>query len=711
MRREVYRRSDLSRLIAPARVALVGASPNATSFAGYTLNNSRNFAGTIDLVNPRYEEITGRRCYPSVKALPVAPDCVVIAVPRDGVEDVVNDCVAAGVGGVVIYSSGFAEVGDSHWQDAQRRLGQIARETGLRIIGPNTAGFSRHAAHMALTFTPDFQLFEQFGPAIGIVSQSGGLANGLTQAGHRGVSISHSFASGNACDVDVADFVAYLAEEPECRAIALTFEGLESPERLLQAGMLAWENDKPLIVYKSARGVAGAAAAASHSGYLAGSHAAYRALFDRMGAIEVDSHEALIDTASFFAKAGQPKGGGIAVLANSGGAAIIASDEAEAHGVAMPEPSGATRETIAAAIPDFGAVRNPVDMTAQLLADSSMLGKCADALFSDPKYAAVLWPYLFVRAAVIERRRTLSRYAAQHGKLALFVWMSGWLEGPGAVEAERDPNTAVFRSMDLCMAAVAAWQRRAARRGQAADGARLSDPGAAEAVQTALRDVATATVTESEAKRIFGLYGVQTVAEIRATTAQQAADAAATVGLPVVVKVESPDLPHKSEAGAVRLGLMSGGEVRDAFDTVMANARAYSPDARLDGVVVQHMMKQGVEVMVGGRVDEQFGPLVVVALGGVLVELLADSVTGLAPVSVAEAERMLGRLKGARLFDGFRGSAPVDRRALAETIARLSEFIADTADLVSEFDVNPLICAGSDIVAVDGLIVPTAGGA
>ncbi len=705
VRAQVYRHHDLRCLIAPQRLAIVGAGTGAASFGGLTLRNCRGFAGQSYLVNPRRDRIEDKPCFPSLSALPEVPDCAVLTVPRDSVEPLVEEAARLGIGAVVVYAAGFAETGRPEWIALQRRLTALAGEAGIRILGPNTAGLVNHVTRMALTFTPDYAFSNPDSASIAIVSQSGGIANGLTQSLHRGVGLSHMLTTGNACDVDVADMVAYLVDDPDCRAIALSFEGLQSPDRLAQAGHLAWQADKPLIVFKGAQSSFGAEAATSHSGYLAGTRQTYDALFEEIGAIQVDSHEALVETARFFAKAGRPAGRGLAVLANSGGAAIIAADEAEAAGVTLPQPAPETGRAIAAAVPDFGAVRNPCDVTAQVLTDHAMLRTCAEALCADDAYGAILWPYLFVREAVAVRRETLSECARAAGKILVFVWMSDWLEGPGAIAAEQDRGTAVFRSMRRAMQAIAAWQAREARRNTLPEArSRLSPPDAPVAAARLLDRAAGRIMAESEAKRVFALYGVPVVQEQLVHSAAEAADVAAAIGFPVALKVDSDDLPHKTEAGAVRLGLGDPAAVAAGFEAVLAAANAFRPGLAVNGVLVQAMAPEGVEIMVGGRVDPLFGPLVVVSAGGILVELLDDAVTARAPVGRARARAMLSALRAGRLLGGVRGRPAVDREALAEVIARLSEFIADHAAAVAEFDVNPVICGPAGPVAVDGLI-------
>ncbi len=697
---------ELRRLLHPASIAVVGASARAGAFGERVAANLGRFAGRVHLVNPRAERIGERPCYPSVGALPEVPDCVVIATPREAVEAVIGECAAAGVGGAVVFASGYSETARPEHVAAQHRLVAIARETGLPIVGPNCLGIVNYAARAWMTFfTPPPQ--ESIRPAsIGVVSQSGALGFAMAQAVEHGASVCHLLTSGNSCDVDMADYVAYLAGEPACKAIACMFEGMTEPARLIAAVERASAAGRRVVICKIATGASGAAAALSHTGSLAGSDAAWRAAFARAGAVVVEDFEAVMEAAAFFAKAPAPAAAGkagIAVLATSGGAAIMAADKADKYEVALPQPAAATRAVLESRIPEYGSARNPCDVTAQVLTDPDSLGVCAGALLEDPAYAALLVPQVFASERVPMRVAQLGALAERTGKLICQVWVNEFLEGPGAREAEQEPHTALFRSMDRCFATLAAWLRPAA----AADGAtRLAPAGAAERVAAALREAAGRTLGEREAKSLLAQYGIPVIGERLCASAEAAVTAAAGFGGKVALKVESPDLPHKTEAGVIRLGLEGAAAVRAAYDAVMENAARAG--ARVEGVLVQPMAPAGVEIMVGARIDPLFGPLILVGLGGVLVEVLKDTAVDLAPVTPAQALAMLERLKGRALLDGFRGAPAVDRAALAEVISRLSEFAADQASRVREFDVNPLICAGGAIVAVDALIA-TAG--
>ena len=349
--RPLYRRDQLVRLLHPRSVAIVGVSPRPGTFGLRTLANLAPFEGRVDLVNGKYERIGELACHPSIAALPEVPDCVAVVVNQAAVEDVVAQCIDCGVGGVIVYASDYAETGNPEKIALQARLVDRVAGTSTRLLGPNCLGMNNYVCKARVTFgrMPAPRPLGRM--SIGLVAQSGALGMALAQAVEHGVSVSHSFTAGNASDVGIADLVGYLAEDPACQVIACLFEGVPEPRRLIAAAERARQHDKPLIFYKMATGTEGAAAALSHTGTLAGSDAVYRAALSRAGAVFVDEFEDLVETAVFFGKAGRPRARGAVVIVSSGGAGVMAADKAEARGVAMPQPTGATLAVLEREIP------------------------------------------------------------------------------------------------------------------------------------------------------------------------------------------------------------------------------------------------------------------------------------------------------------------------------------------------------------------------
>jgi acyl-CoA synthetase (NDP forming) len=698
--RAAYTRAQLERLIAPRSVAIVGASPRAGSFGMRTLENLARYRGTIYPVNAKYERVGELRCYASLAALPQPPDCVVLVVPREGVAAALEEAAAARAGSVIVYASGYGEMARDEAAQAQRRLGEIARAAKMPMLGPNCMGLVNHALGLGLSFIPEYARVPPpaaVASGIAVVSQSGALGYSLAQAWDRGPGIRYFFSAGNSADVDVADLVAAMAEDPDCKAIACLFEGATSAARLLEAGARARASGKPVIVYKLGTSEDGAAAARSHTGSLAGSSVAWHALFERAGFVPVDDYESLIEYARFFAAAGRPVANGVAVISGSGGAGVMAADMAARHGVPMPQPLEETGAALRTLVPEFGAARNPCDPTGQVLNNPDSFGACCRALLADPQYGALVVPgTVAVMETAKDRVPKMSALAREQAKPVAIVWLSEWLQGPGSGDYEADEKLPLFRSMDRCFGAIAAWQALAAR--QDAPAARRSPAGAAQSAR-ALLARAGEDLGEREAKRVLAAYGVPVVEERLAKSADEAAAAARALGYPVVLKAESPTILHKTELGVVRLGIGNEAELRPAYAEIVAAARGHE----LLGVIVQPMVS-GAEVIVGARVDPAVGPVIVVGSGGVLVELIHDTVAALAPVTVAQARALLARLRGYRLLTGFRGGVAANLDALADAIARVSELAADLANEISELDVNPLRCDPRRAVAVDALI-------
>jgi acyl-CoA synthetase (NDP forming) len=693
MSRNLYGRAELERLLAPRSIAIVGVSQNPGGFGNRTLANMDAYQGEVFIVNPKYESLEGRRCYPSLAALPCSPDCVVIALPREAAAGAVRQCAEVKAGGAILYASGYGETGKPERQAEQEQLLAIAQEGNVRLLGPNCIGIANNILGAGALFQPEYPSIRRPGGRIGIVSQSGALGYSLAQGAMHGTASTHVLASGNSVDVDVCDLASYLIEVPECLAVAFLFEGARDPARLLALGAKSLAAGKPIVAFKMGTGAEGAAAAKSHTGTLAGSTAAYRAAFRRGGFVVASGFEEVMELAAFLAKAPAPRARGVAVMATSGGAAVMTADVAEDLGVPMPQPGEATAKVLRAAIPDFGSPRNPCDVTAQVLTSPDLFLVCSEAMLADPAYGVLIVPTVTSAPGLTGTRvPVMSQLAERHGKPVCTVWLSDWREGPGAELYEVDPRVARFGSMRSCFRAITAWQEWHELRSRADK----KEPRVSRLVDRDLRLNKKKILGEKEAKALLSEYGISCVPERSARNAEEALKAAAEVGYPVVLKADAPEIAHKTEAGAVKLDLRDADALRAAC-AAMTVAR--------NGFLVQPMLRGGVELVVGAKRDPQFGPVLLVGLGGVLVEVMRDTALALAPVGKAEARRMLERLKGFKLLQGFRGAPAADLDAVCDAIARISEFAADCADQVEEIDVNPLLARPDGAIALDALIV------
>ena len=708
--RAVYHREDLRRLIDPQIVAVVGASETRGSFGERTLSNMSAFTGKVYAINPKYRTLLGRPCVPSLADMPESPDCVVLCVARPMVESMIEAAAAVKAGGVIVYASGFAETAKPDRIEAQHRLIELAHRTGVRVVGPNCVGVANTRSGAGLNFMPDYAAMGHKRGPIGIVSQSGALGYTVLQGMERGIGFSHYLAAGNSCDVDVCDFISYLAEDDDTRAIICLLEGVKDGDRFLQAARKARDAGKALIAYKTGNSETSSKAAMSHTGTMVGSVIAYRTAFEDTGAIALDNLEAVLETASFFAKTTAPRGGrGVGILSTSGGAAVICADKAEAHGVLLPPLEVKTASALHEVVPDFGSVANPSDLTAEVLKTSETFGFCLDAFVNDSGFSALVIPMIFAHASSSGARApTIAETAARTDRPLAVVWMNEWYQGPGSELLDADAKVCMFRSADRCFATLRAWFDWHERRKRQPMEAMRKSPGPAEqAARAILSDAMNRGValSETDSKRILACYGIAIPQEILARDPEHAALAAGRIAGPVAIKIVSPDILHKTEAGGVRLGLSTPEDVREAAKDILASASRYAPQARIDGISVQQMAPPGVEIVLGVKNDRQFGPLIAAGLGGVMVELLGDTAVRLAPVGDQAAHAMLGSLKGHALLTGFRGKARVDVEGLVDTICRLSELAHDLRDVIDQTDVNPVIAASSGVVAADALIV------
>src|ERR1700722_2625044 len=675
--RPLYSAADLTRLINPGVVAVVGASETKGSFGERTLSNMSGFTGKVFAINPKYQALLGRPCVPSLADMPVSPDCVVLCVARPMVEGMIESAAAVKAGGVIVYASGFAETAKPDRIEAQQRVVELAHRTGVRVVGPNCVGLANTRSGAGLNFMPDYAgMGHKRGP-VGIVSQSGALGYTVLQGMERGIGFSHYLAAGNSCDVDVCDFISYLAEDDDTRSIVCLLEGVKDGDRFLSAARKARDAGKALIVYKTGNNETSSKAAMSHTGTMVGSVVAYQAALAEVGAIALDNLEAVLETASFFAKAGAPtRGRGVGILSTSGGAAVICADKAEAQGLPLPPLEARTASALHEVVPDFGSVANPSDLTAEVLKTSETFGFCLDAFVNDSGFSALVMPMIFAHASSSgARARTIVETAAHTDRPLAVVWMNEWYQGPGSELLDADPKVCMFRSADRCFATLRAWfdwhEHRASHRTPAPRRSSLSAEPAAGAILSSAK-ARGAALSETDSKRVLGCYGISIPREILASDPEQAVRASREIGGSVALKIVSPDILHKTEAGGVKLGLSSPQDVSAAAADILASARRYAPEARIDGVSVQQMIPPGIEIVLGVKNDRQFGPLVAAGLGGIMVELLGDTKVRLAPVNDQMARSMLASLKGHALLKGFRGKPGVDIDRLVDTICRLS---------------------------------------
>ncbi|MFT3717283.1 acetate--CoA ligase family protein [Pseudorhodoferax sp.] len=684
-------------------VAVVGASDDITKIGGRPVQLLRKYgyAGAIYPINPRGGMLQGLPAYASILDTPTAPQLAILAVPAAATLQAVRDCAARGVRGVIVLSTGFAEAGPEG-AALQAELVHVARTHGMRLLGPNCLGAVSVVDKLVGSFS--IALEQSLPPAgqVGIVSQSGNIGSfTMRNMADRGLGVSRFVATGNEADVDVADGIAALAEDPATTIILCCMETCRHAGRLAEALDMARHRRKPVIVLKIGATAQGQAAAASHTGALTGSDAVFDAVFRRYGALRVHSFEELLDVGHAAVLLGAerlPSTDAVTLVAASGGFGIMMADAMVQAGMTLPALADSTRARIREAVPTAGT-HNPVDASAQMSARPDILLKMLTALQDDANGSTLV---LLLALSLYNPRlrgvylEALEKIRASHPDRLLVLISQG---PPDAVAEIRALGIPVFPGIPAAATGLAGLVRLG----------RLAALPAAAAYDGP-RDPVDPAVFRNEfhAKQALAAAGIPVPREEVVGSADEAVRSARATGYPVVLKIASEDIAHKTEIGGVALNLQDDAAVREAFDRLMASARQHAPAARLDGVLVAPMVRGGVELIAGVSRDPVFGPVVMVGLGGIYAEILKDVAVQVAPVSEDEALRMIRSLRMFPLLDGARGQPKADVAAAARTVARLSEFACRHAADVAEIDMNPILVRpeGEGVLVLDALMVP-----
>lgn len=696
----------LDTFFAPNSIAIIGASRDEKKIPGLLLTFLRRngFSGAIFPVNPSYENIGDLLCYPSIGAIGKPVDLAIVIIPARAVLGALQDCAAAGVKNAIIISSGFAEEGGER-ADMQAEIAELAKRTGMRISGPNAEGFYNEPQRIAATFSPtvdvkpDSPRLLATPRRVGIIAQSGGIGFAIyNRAKAMGVAVSNVISTGNESDLAAGEFLDYMAQDANTDVILLFIEGIRDPQMFVAAAQRAAESGKPVIVTKVGRSGAGERAAASHTASMAGWTAAYDAVFAKYGFIVSHDLDEAVAIAAAFASAPLPRGERVAIVTVSGGAGAWMADTLAAEGLQIPELSDGLQAQVRALIPSYGSPRNPVDITAQAV-HSGGLQKIVELLErSSDVDVIVVVVSLSSEARIPVKRDEIKPLIDRQIKPILFFTYT---------LPSQFARTELAASGIVAFSGIAAFGRAISRlvgrsrfmpvKSLALEMPRLTFPTGAVPEK----------LSEYESKTLLREGGIS-VPEGRLVRDQsQLAGALSGISFPVAMKIQSRDIPHKSEAGGVKVNVRDPGEAAAAFDGLVANARRFKPEAAIDGVLVEPMAAPGVEMIIGAVNDSTFGPIVMAGLGGVATELFKDVVYRPAPVDVAEAATMIGELKSAALLNGFRGAPKADTAALAALIARLSQLAVALEDRVSEIEINPgrVHEEGAGITIVDALVV------
>ncbi len=698
----------------PRSIAVIGASQDLASISGQPIAHlkAKAFAGQVLPVNPRYDEVAGYTCYPDVASLPVAPDVAVIAVGAKRVPDALTDLGKKGCRFAVILSSGFAEAGEEG-AEAQRTITAIARSFGMQVIGPNCQGYMNISEGIHVGFGAPYGLTYPKGH-LSLTSQSGAFGNSIVMlASEEGIGFRHYVSTGNESVTTSLDFMEAMIDDPETRVIAGYVEGFQDAHRLLSIGRRALAAGKPMLIWKVGTSQAGARAAASHTANLGGSMALYRAAFRQSGIIEVNDVGDLADCAKALLPGRLPRGNRLAIVTISGGAGIAMADGAAIGGLQLPELAPKTVSALKEFLPSFAAVANPLDVTASLLTDASLLRVTLENLADDPNVDMI---GLALAAASGKLATELAHEIVRISQARGIAVLVAWNADPASVQEAYDILDAAgiprYQSPVRCARGASALWAFAQARGQVAhvlseEPLVLARPQMRQLIRGCSTDL-----TEFEAKKVLHAYGIGVTQEALAISAEEASGIASAMHMPVVMKIQSADIPHKTEAGGVRVGVQGAAAVEAAFNEIIGNARAYAPDAVLDGVLVQEMVSGGTELILGINNDPLFGPAVMVGFGGIFAEVMKDVSFRLAPITRSEAESMVRELRSFPVLDGARGHPKADLTAVIDTLMRLSAMAIDLCEVVQEFDINPLFVlkTGEGVRAGDALAKPFSNG-
>lgn len=695
-------------LLSPKSVVIVGASADYSKFTGRTVKYvlKHRYPGKIYAVNPSRSEISGIPCFPSVKDLPEAVDTAFIQIAAKGVPGVIEQCIEKKVKSIIIHSAGLGESGEEGKKTRERIMSHV-REAGIRVVGPNCAGIVNMTENIILSPIVCYELDAIPKGRIGLISQSGGLTGAyVTRAADRGIGFSYVISTGNEMDLGVSEFARYLLEDKGTDAIAIFLEALRDVELFRDVAVEALKIGKPILVLKVGRTEVGAKTAASHTGALTGADAIYDAFFRQYGITRVETLEDLFEVPALFCKTKPPKGKNVGVITTTGGGATIVVEAAAQAGLQFPPPSDEAIKEATAFLPSFAAKSNPMDVTMSGTGDGFRKG--LELLLRDDAFDMIVGvvgtssqfePNLGVQPIVDACRDAIK-------PLVAFC-------NPNAAEALRlfeKNGIPSFRTPEACGRALGYLVKHKEALdcfNRQKDQRQTPDP-ASPAAQNVREILGTAgsILNEHDSKRVLSEYGIGVTREQLAGRLEQAKKAAGEIGYPVALKVMSADIPHKTEAGVIKLGVQSETELVASFREILDHAKRFKADAKIDGVLVQEMAGKGVELIIGMKQDADFGPVIMFGLGGIFVEVFKDVSFRIPPLSLRDAREMIGEIRGSKLLMGYRGMEKMDVEAIASTLVSVAGLSLDLGAEIRELDINPLIVypRGKGIKVVDALI-------
>jgi len=689
------------RLLKPRSVAIVGISPEPASIGARVYGNLKQFGyrGDIHLVSRSSKQIDGRPCVASVDELPEGIDAAVLAVPAAGVVDAIAACGRKRIAAAVVFAAGFAEVGEQGKAE-QQKMEQAAHQGDVGLCGPNCIGFTNFLDGAALTFEPMLDAPAGNRPGIGIVTQSGAMQTTLRLSLHaKDLAVSYAISTGNEADLGVEDFVSFLIEDEATRVIVVFAEQLRHPRAFLHLAARARGRGKPIVLMHPGRSARARASALSHTGAMTGNHAIMRTLVAREGVVLVETLEELMDSTEILLRFPKPPVKGVGIITNSGAFKGYAIDFCDALGLEVPEIAPETVQAVKQFLPGFAAVENPLDTTAQSLRDPGILGKSTAALLADQAVGSAVVAFVpGPPERVADRARAvLSGYRDPSKPLAVSVFGDESPLPPEVAQLVRGSGACFIKSPDRALRAMARVTAYGRTLAYADEKDETSSPHS-------LSLPVSGTWSEYRSKRILATLGIPVPEGFLARELEQARQAAKSLGYPVALKAQSSELPHKTEAGALILGIGDERDLEHAWIRLHENVARARPGLALEGVLVEKMAASGIEMVVGARRDPGWGPVTMVGLGGIWIEALQD-VCLLAPdLPQQRIVEKIHRLRGAALLRGLRGSEPADVAALARIVSRLGAFMRAHSE-VAEVDINPLVVYREGALALDALLV------
>jgi acetyltransferase len=706
---------DLKYFLSPRSIAIVGASGNFDSISGKPVFflEDHNFEGEVYPINPKYDKLGKYKCYKSILEVPGPVDLALLAVNFKLVLPMLEQCAEKGVKFASIFASGFAEA-DEEGKVLQQKIADLAKKSGMGICGPNCQGSVSLKERAIGSFSASLAVKPLRTGPIGYVTQSGALGYSIfSLAQESEVGFSYVANTGNEVDLHTLDFMEYMLEDKDTKMCIAYLEGIKDGKQFMRIANRALELNKPIVALKVGRSEVGQKAASSHTASLTGSDAVADAFFRQKAIIRVNDIQGMIDCASLMqAIPALPKGNKLGVITTSGGGGILVADTAEDLGLQMPPLDEKTTVEVEKVIPAYGSALNPVDVTAQVINKADDFLNVLKALDAYSEIdALVIVVTQIVGESGMQMARDIVKMSKSSQKPLAVAWTTSDALVGEQLKVLRDGGVFVIKSPARATKAMGRLMNYGAMRNEllARKEAVAKEAAASNVKEKALEHLAKGgkSLTEHQGKELLALYDIPITGEEVATSEEHAAQIVDKIGYPVALKIDSPDILHKTEAGGLKLNINTKEELISAYNEVLDNCRKYDPKATINGVLVQQMVKGGTEVIVGVNNDPQFGPTIMFGLGGIFVEILKDVSLRVAPLARDDAMDMIKEIKGFKVLAGARGREKADISAIADVLVKVSHMAMELEDTVAELDINPLLVLpeGKGVCVADALVI------